>query len=74
VRSVDEDVSLARVSMDIQEHLEPLPLFWRLLRETIFQERTDVFDLSQPHLGFRVVVGEEATVHIFALSVASIVA
>ena len=59
--------------MDIQEHLEFVAFFWHLLREVFLHKLSDVFHLGQPHFGFRVLVREEAPVHVLALGVASVV-
>jgi len=71
---ISEDISLARMRMNIEKHLQSLPLFRNLLRKVLFHEGSYVLDFSQPGLGFGVVISKEASVHIFALGVASVVA
>ena len=40
----------------------------------LLHERSNVFDLSQSHFGFRITISKEAAVHVFSLSIASVVA
>lgn len=71
--SVNKDVSLARMGVNIQEHLQLAPLVGYLLREILLHEMADVLDLCESHLGLWVLIREEAPIHVLALSVAAIV-
>lgn len=74
MRSVNEDVSLARVRVNIQEHLELAALVGNLLGEILLHEMADVLYLCESHLGLWVLVREEAPVHVLALGVAAVIA
>ena len=71
---INEDVSLPRMGMHVQEHLEFAPLLGHLLREVLLHECPDEFHFVEPHFGFGVVVRKEASVHVLALRVAPVVA
>ena len=72
--SVNKDVPLPRVGVDIQEHFELVPLLSHFLREILFHKMADVLDLGEAHLGLGILVSEEAPVHVLSLSVTSVVA
>ena len=61
------------MSMNIQEHLELASFLRHLLREVVFHESPKKLDFSQSHFGLGVVISEEASVHVLALGVASVV-
>jgi len=62
------------MSMYIKEHLQLIPLLWDLFRKVLFHKCSDMLNFSQPIFGLRVVIGKKASIHIFALGVASVVA
>ena len=62
------------MGMDINKHFQFLFLFLHFGIEMFIAERPYQLNLGQPGFGFRVSFSKEASIHIFTLSVAPIVA
>ena len=71
--SINKDVPLPRMRMNIQEHLELVSLLRDLLGEVFLHKLPYMLHFSQPHLCLGIIVSKKAPVHILALSVAPVV-